>query len=205
MTSRLSKDPAPRLTGWSHRPRVIGGRLLLGRTVLFEVLEVGRAGRPQDRAGLVSVLVRDGFGLEQRLELPLAAGANAGTLMRMDRVEARTIAATNLSARGRPVPLGDAADWFPAPRIGPLSAIACALGAAILLRLSGVAGAAVGLSLMAPACCTLLRGMRAERCRAQLRDYMQAICSHRAATLPAAAPRLSRTSVPLVARAEALA
>ena len=56
----------PTLIGWSHQPRTIGGRMLLGRSVLFEVIEVGGPDRLHG-GGLVSAAVRDGFGLEQRL------------------------------------------------------------------------------------------------------------------------------------------
>jgi hypothetical protein len=183
--------------------------MLLGRSVLFEVIEVGGPDRLHG-GGLVSAVVRDGFGLEQRLELPAAIGARPGTLLRIDRVNAQTIAATNLSARGRLTRLADAADWFPAERIGLFSAFACALGAALLLQFSGpfqlsaTSGISIGLALMAPACLTLLRGARAARCRSQARTYMQMVCSDRAQPLPN--PRLrDRASVPLVARGEALA
>ena len=198
-------SPASRLTGWSHRPRTIGGRLLLGRSVLVEVLSVSHSGRPEGCA-TISARVRDGFGLEQRLELPAKIAGRPGTLLRIDRVNARTIAATNLSARGARIELADAEDWFPALATGPLSALACALGAAILLRFPGMAGIAAGLALMAPACCTLLRNIRAHRCRGQIRDYMQMVCSHQGESLPAPAPHARRrVSVPLVARTEALA
>ena len=203
--ARPPYNAAYRLSGWSHRPRTVGGCLLLGRSVLVEVLEVSRPRQPQGE-GTVSLSVRDGFGLEQRLELPSAIRAGAGTLLRIDRVNAQTIAATNLSHRGARIALADARDWFPAAQTGPLSALACALGAAILLRFSGTAGIAAGLALMAPACCTLLRGIRAQRCREQLRDYMQRVCSQRSDPLPEPTPHpRRRASVPLAPQREALA
>ena len=178
---------------------------MLGRSVLVEVLAVTSTGQPAGGA-TISAAVRDGFGLEQRLELPASIAARTGTLLRIDRVNARTIAASNLTARGVRVPLADATDWFPEVRMGPLSALACALGAAILLRFPGMASIAAGLALMAPACCTLLRNVRARQCRGQLRDYMQMVCSHRGDNPAAPAPHAHRrASVPLVARSEALA
>lgn len=63
---------------------------------------------------------------------------------------------------------------------------------------------AIGLTLMAPACLTLLVGTRAARGRSQARAYMQMACSDRARPLPT--PRIrERARVPLVARGETLA
>ncbi len=204
-SSTHSESAAFRLPGWSHRPRTVGGRLLLGRSVLVEVLSVSHAGQLRD-GGTISAAVRDGFGLEQRLELPANISARPGTLLRIDRVNAQTIAVTNLSRRGGRIALADAADWFPIVPVGPLAALACALGAAILLRFSGMAGIAAGLALMAPACCTLLRNVRAHRCRGQVRGYLHMVCSDRGDHPTAAASHARcRVSVPSARRSEALA
>lgn len=192
------------LEGWRIESRKIGRRRYQGSTTVCRVVDVtyqqkshthgyisGVAGFSIDGYGLTgggggfvstehenvaTVIVRDGDGFEQQIELPARVAVRPETIVRLDSINGRLIGATNLSGRGGLVMLAQWEDFFPRSRFRKTYLALALLGWWVLNNTgSSPALVVLGIGLLMPIALWALHAVRTTQNRKQMADYMEEV------------------------------